>query len=100
MGSGSLAGLLTSFPRSVREALLADGLASEHRWVPNSGWVTFHVYSAEDLSHALRRPGVFALEAQKSDTCTPVLTRDVSPFVRNSTRIGRVRRTVWTSQCY
>src|SRR5258708_2066740 len=21
--------------------LLADGLAEEHRWVPNSGWITF-----------------------------------------------------------
>jgi len=41
------------FPRSVRDALLAEGLAEEHRWVPNSGWVTFHVCSEEDLSHAL-----------------------------------------------
>jgi luciferase-like monooxygenase len=41
------------FPRSVRNALLADGLAEEHRWVPNSGWVTFHVRSDEDLKHAL-----------------------------------------------
>jgi hypothetical protein len=41
------------FPRSVRDALLAEGLAEEHRWVPNSGWVTFHVRSEEDLSHAL-----------------------------------------------
>src|SRR2546421_2768985 len=41
------------FPRAVRDALLADGLAEEHRWVPNSGWITFHVRSEEDLSHAL-----------------------------------------------
>src|SRR6266851_2000768 len=25
------------FPRSVRDALLAEGLAEGHRWVPNSG---------------------------------------------------------------
>ena len=43
------------FPRAVRNALLAAGLAEQHRWVPNSGWVTFHVRSGndEDLSHAL-----------------------------------------------
>src|SRR5437867_9041492 len=41
------------FPRSVRDALLTEGLAEEHRWVPNSGWITFHVRRAEDLKHAL-----------------------------------------------
>jgi|SRR5579863_4857151 len=41
------------FPRTLRDALLADGLAEEHRWVPNSGWTTFHVRSEEDLQHAL-----------------------------------------------
>jgi hypothetical protein len=42
-----------AFPRSVRDALLADGLAEEHRWVPNSGWITFQMRSEKDLSHAL-----------------------------------------------
>jgi hypothetical protein len=41
------------FPRAVRDALLADGLAEEHRWVPNSGWTTFHVRSEGDFRHAL-----------------------------------------------
>ena len=41
------------FPRSVRDALLAEGLAEAHRWVPNSGWTTFQIRSEEDLSHAL-----------------------------------------------
>jgi Luciferase len=41
------------FPRSVRNALLAEGLAEEHQWVPNSGWVTFHVRSDSDLRHAV-----------------------------------------------
>jgi hypothetical protein len=41
------------FPRSVHDALLAAGLAEEHRWVPNSGWMTFHVRSDADLKHAL-----------------------------------------------
>jgi hypothetical protein len=41
------------FPRSVRDALLADGLAQEHHWVPNSGWITFRVRSEQDLKHAV-----------------------------------------------
>jgi hypothetical protein len=41
------------FPRSIRDALLAEGLAEQHRWVPNSGWITFHVGGEEDLRHAL-----------------------------------------------
>ena len=40
------------FPRSVRDALLAEGLAEEHHWVPNSGWTTFRIRSEEGLSHA------------------------------------------------
>ena len=41
------------FPRSIHDALLAEGLAEEHRWVPDSGWITFHARSDEDLKHAL-----------------------------------------------
>ena len=41
------------FPRSIHAALLADGLAEEHRWAPNSGWITFHVRKEKDLKHAL-----------------------------------------------
>ena len=41
------------FPRSVRDALLADGLAEEHHWVPNSGWITFQIRSEKDLTRAL-----------------------------------------------
>jgi len=41
------------FPRAVRDALLAEGLAEEHRWVPNSGWITFRIRGEEDFSHAM-----------------------------------------------
>lgn len=41
------------FPRPVRDALLENGLAEEHYWVPNSGWITFQMRSEEDLGHAL-----------------------------------------------
>jgi Family of unknown function (DUF5519) len=41
------------FPRPIRDALLDEGLAGEHRWVPNSGWITFRVRTEQDLEHAL-----------------------------------------------
>ncbi len=41
------------FPRLIRDALLDQGLAEEHHWVPNSGWITFHVRNEADLKHAL-----------------------------------------------
>lgn len=41
------------FPRSVRDALLAEGLADEHRWAPDSGWTTFVARNEQDLRHAL-----------------------------------------------
>lgn len=41
------------FPRAMRDALLAQGLAEEHRWVPDSGWTTFHVHRADQMAHAI-----------------------------------------------
>ena len=41
------------FPRAVRDALIEDGEAEEHRWVPDSGWTTFHVRSSADVTHAI-----------------------------------------------
>jgi hypothetical protein len=41
------------FPRAVHDTLLERGLAKEHPWVPNSGWITFQVLGEEDLRHAL-----------------------------------------------
>jgi hypothetical protein len=41
------------FPRALRDALLAEGHAQEHRWVPDSGWVTFAVHTERDAEHAL-----------------------------------------------
>lgn len=40
------------FPRSLRDELLKEGLAEEHRYVPDSGWITFYVRSEEDVRHA------------------------------------------------
>jgi len=41
------------FPRAVRDALLEEGLAEEHRWVPNSGWITYRLRGENDFGHAL-----------------------------------------------
>ena len=41
------------FTRAMRDALLAQGLAEEHRWVPDSGWTTFHVRRNDQLQHAI-----------------------------------------------
>jgi len=41
------------FTRPVHDLLLAKGLAEQHRWVPNSGWVTFRIRSEQDITHAL-----------------------------------------------
>lgn len=41
------------FPRPIRDALLGEGLAEEHHWVPNSGWTTFRIRREEDFAHAL-----------------------------------------------
>jgi len=41
------------FTRAIHDELLAEGLAEEHRWVPNSGWVTFSLRSKAQVPHAL-----------------------------------------------
>ena len=41
------------FTRPIGDALLAEALAEEHRWVPNSGWITFRIRREQDFKHAL-----------------------------------------------
>ncbi|HUO14816.1 MAG TPA: luciferase family protein [Verrucomicrobiae bacterium] len=41
------------FPRSIHDALLDEGLAEQHHWVPDSGWITYRVRGENDFSHAL-----------------------------------------------
>lgn len=41
------------FTRPVHDVLLAEGLAEPHRWVPNSGWITFRIRSEKDIDRAL-----------------------------------------------
>ena len=41
------------FTRPIHDVLSAEGLAEQHRWVPNSGWITFRIRSEQDIAHAL-----------------------------------------------
>ena len=41
------------FVRRIRNALVDDGDAAAHPWVPNSGWVTYQVQENADAEHAL-----------------------------------------------
>ena len=41
------------FPRAVRDVLLAEGRAQRHRWLPESGWVTFPLRNHADVERAI-----------------------------------------------
>jgi len=41
------------FTRKIRDVLLQEHRANVHRWVPESGWTTFHVSNEGDIQHAL-----------------------------------------------
>lgn len=41
------------FPRAVHGVLLAEGRAQRHRWLPDSGWVTFHLHDDADAERAI-----------------------------------------------
>lgn len=44
------------FPRTLRDSLVQSGLVQTHRWVPDSGWITFHLRHREDVD-----PGVWLM---------------------------------------
>lgn len=41
------------FPRAIRDLLVENRLAAQHRWIPDSGWVTFHVGGRGDADRAI-----------------------------------------------
>ena len=41
------------FTRLIHDALLSEGLAEEHHWLPSSGWVTFRFRTPKELGHAV-----------------------------------------------
>jgi len=42
------------FTRRIRNVLIAEGLAEQHQYVPDSGWTTFRIRNEGDVKHALR----------------------------------------------
>ena len=42
------------FPRPLRDYLVQGGLVQAHRWVPDSGWITFRMRGREDVGPAVR----------------------------------------------
>lgn len=84
------------FTRALHDALLSEGLAQQHRWVPDSGWVTFHMSGEQDLHQALwlfrlsylrymlkRSPDAYALLERESELLqlSPRLKSLFEPFV-------------------
>lgn len=41
------------FKKDIHDAMIKEGLAEEHKWVPNAGWITFPLLSEEGLPLAL-----------------------------------------------
>ena len=41
------------FPRRVRDELIAAGQASEHHWMPDSGWVSRRIQTDEDVADVI-----------------------------------------------
>jgi len=41
------------FPRSIRDFLVDHKLAEQHRWIPDSGWTTFHIRGDRDVDRAV-----------------------------------------------
>ena len=55
------------FPKPVRDELIAAGKAQPHHVLPDSGWISFRIRSAEDVEQAitlLRRSYELALGEQ------------------------------------
>lgn len=41
------------YPHPIRDFLIEQNLANQHRWIPDSGWTTFHIRGEEDVQHAI-----------------------------------------------
>jgi hypothetical protein len=41
------------FPKSVRNELIAAGLAEPHHILPNSGWISFYIRRADQIEPAI-----------------------------------------------
>lgn len=57
------------FTKAIKEELFKKELVQEHKWVPNSGWTTFHINSKSDIPNALKLLHfAYLLKAKRYDT--------------------------------
>ena len=81
------------FPRPVRDALLAEGLAEKHHWVPASSWVTLRIRGEHDLIHALWLLRLSYLRyALKTDSNPETLFREATNELHLSPRFALLLR--------
>lgn len=91
------------FPRPIHDTLLDQGLAEEHHWVPDSGWITYRVRGVGDLSRALwlmrlsylryalktvENPGSLFERESEQLHLSPRLRTLLAAFLPNSTRLN------------
>jgi hypothetical protein len=88
------------FPHSKRDAFLAERLAEEHHWVPNSGWITFRARSEDDLKHALWLMRFSYLRYALKTACNPRgLLERASQELHLEASVQAAARTVCTQNC-
>ncbi len=69
------------FPQSVRDEMVASGIAEQHHVLPQSGWVSFYIRTEADIERGislLRRSYDLAVNARERKT-DPKLTTQVVP---------------------
>ncbi len=75
------------FTRALRDELLSRGLAVQHRWVPDSGWTTFHIRSGADTDHALWLMRLsylrYALKHQPDGASLLAIDAELCPFLES-----------------
>jgi hypothetical protein len=78
-------------PRAFHDVLLEEGLAEQHRWLPNSGWVTFRMRSEKELRHGLwlARISYLRYALKVSDDSRALFEREIESL-RLDTRLARL----------
>ena len=73
------------FTRAIRDVLLTSGLVEPHRWVPDSGWITFHLRDSVDVERAiwLMRLSYLRYALKTSPDSAQVLTRETEKMRLN-----------------
>lgn len=59
------------FPRRVRDQLIAEGRARPHHVLPESGWITISIRSADDADNAIELFGMAYERARRARRAAP-----------------------------